>query len=120
MTQLNLSVNGVPIKIDGFVLSYLDHVVGGIIASLKDTGEIKNLELTIDNEGQVSIKLNGADVPLISFPNEIIKSTIMGHCRLIPLIILKFSSVRIIPMTMNNIAKTLRLFVFVFFILSLY
>lgn len=77
-SQVSLSVNSVPIDLDYFVENYVDHVVGGIIASLKDTGEINTLELTIDNEGQVTINLNGADVPLSYFPVEIIKSTIEG------------------------------------------
>ena len=76
--QISLSVNDVPINLDYFVQEYLGCVVGGILASLKDTGEIRSLELSIDNEGQVAINLNGADVPLSYFPNEIIKSTILG------------------------------------------
>ncbi len=76
--QISLSVNNKPIKLDYFVEGYVDHVVGGIIASLKDTGETKSLELTIDNQGQVKIDLNGADVPLSYFPVEIIRNTIMG------------------------------------------
>jgi len=76
--QVSLSVNDVPINLDYFVHSYIDHVVGGIVASLHDTGEIERLELSLDNEGQVSIKLNGADVSLKEFPNDIIKSTILG------------------------------------------
>jgi len=76
--RVSLSVNDMPIDLDYFVENYLDHVVGGIISSLNDTGEIKTLELTIDNEGQLTINLNGADVPLKYFPVEIIKSTIEG------------------------------------------
>jgi hypothetical protein len=76
--KISLSVNNKPIKLDYFVEGYVDHVVGGIIASLKDTGEIKSLELTIDNQGQVKIDLNGADVPLGYFPVEIIRNTITG------------------------------------------
>lgn len=76
--QVSLSVNAMPIDLDYFVENYLDHVVGGIISSLKDTSEIKTLELTIDNDGQLTINLNGADVPLSYFPVEIIKSTIEG------------------------------------------
>jgi hypothetical protein len=76
--QIILSVNDVPIKIDYFVENYIDHVVGGIVASLKDTGKIEDLELSIDNEGQVDINLNGADISLSYFPIEIIRSTILG------------------------------------------
>jgi hypothetical protein len=76
--QVSLSVNNIPINLDYFVESYVDHVVGGIIGSLNDTGEIETLELSIDNEGQVKINLNNADVPLKVFPTEIIKRTIEG------------------------------------------
>ena len=76
--QVSLSVNDVPITLDYFVHSYIDQVVGGILASLHDTGEMESLELSLDNEGRVSVKLNGADVPLKEFPNDIIKSTILG------------------------------------------
>jgi hypothetical protein len=76
--QVTLSVNDVPINLDYFVQGYLDHVVGGILSSLKDTGEIESLELSLDNEGQVTINLNGVLVPIKYFPNEIIKSTLLG------------------------------------------
>jgi hypothetical protein len=76
--EISLSVNNTPVKLDYFVAGYIDHVVGGIVASLKDTGDIKTLELTIDNDGLVAIDLNGAEVPLSFFPSEIIKSTIEG------------------------------------------
>ena len=76
--RISLSVNDVPIDLDYFVESYIDHVVGGIVASLKDTGEVESLELAIDNEGQVTINLNNADVPLKYFPIEIIRSTVLG------------------------------------------
>ncbi len=76
--KISLSINDMPIDLDYFVENYIDHVVGGIVSSLKDTEQIQNLELVIDNEGQVTINLNGADVPLKYFPIEIIKSTIEG------------------------------------------
>ena len=76
--QISLSVNDVPIQLDEFVEGYMYHVTTSIIASLRDTGGIESLELSIDSEGQVTINLNNADVPLKYFPNEIIKSTILG------------------------------------------
>ena len=76
--QISLSVNDVPIQLDYFVREYIEKVVGGILASLHDTGEIESLQLNIDNEGQVTINLNNADVPIKYFPNDIIKSTILG------------------------------------------
>ena len=76
--KISLTVNDTPVSLDYFVSGYIDHVVGGIVASLRDTGEIKNLELTLDKEGQVKIDLNGAGVPLTFFPVQIIRSTLLG------------------------------------------
>lgn len=76
--RVSLAVNNVPVDIDYFVAGYIDHVVGGIIASLHDTGPIETLEITVAKEGEVKITLNGADVPLGYFPIEIIKSTLEG------------------------------------------
>jgi len=76
--NVTLSVNNVPIDLDYFVSEYIDSVVGGIVASLRDTGEIDSLELAIDSEGQVSISLNNTDVSLKDFPIDIIRSTILG------------------------------------------
>ena len=76
--KISLSVNDTPINLDYFVAGYLDHVAGGIISSLKGTGEIKNLELNIDKDGVVTVNLNGADVPLGYFATEIVKSTVAG------------------------------------------
>ena len=75
--QISLTVNDAPINLDYFVAGYLDHVAGGIVGSLKDTGEIETLELTVDNAG-VTINLNGAAVPLTAFPVQIIRSTLSG------------------------------------------
>jgi len=76
--QVSLSVNDIPVNLDYFVHKYLGCVVGGILASLRDTGEIRSLELSIDDEGQVAINLNGSDVPLKEFPNDIIRRTVIG------------------------------------------
>jgi hypothetical protein len=76
--KVELSVNNIPIKLDYFVHEYLEKVMGGIIASLHDTGNIENLEMTVDNRGEVAISLNGADISLKEFPVQIIRSTIEG------------------------------------------
>ena len=76
--QISLSVNGTPINLDYFVAGYLDHVTGGILASLKDTGEIKKLNLIISNKGKVKINLNNAELPINYFVEEIIRSTLTG------------------------------------------
>ena len=76
--KIDLSINDKPVKLDYFVSGYLDHVTGGIVASLHDTGEIKRLKLTMDEKGDVRMTLNGADIPLNYFTVEIIRSTVLG------------------------------------------
>ena len=76
--KVTLAVNNVPVNLDYFVSGYVESVVGGIVASLHDTGEIDDLELNIDNEGQISINLNNSDVSLNYFTIEIIRSTVLG------------------------------------------
>lgn len=76
--QVELSVNNSPIQLDYFVHEYMEKVISGIIASLHNTGVIENLEMTIDNCGEVAIRLNGADISLKEFPVQIIRSTIAG------------------------------------------
>jgi hypothetical protein len=76
--NISLSVNDTPIKLDEFVTGYIDQVTGGMMASLKGTTAIKALELNINEDGTVTINLNGADIPLNFFATEIIKSTLTG------------------------------------------
>ncbi|OGO31053.1 MAG: hypothetical protein A2Z29_08290 [Chloroflexi bacterium RBG_16_56_11] len=75
---ISLSVNEKPVTLDYFVSGYLDHVVGGIVTALKNTGKIETLDLTLDDDGQVKIMLNGTQVPLSYFPVQIIRSTLLG------------------------------------------
>lgn len=75
--KVSLSVNDTPIELDNFVQGYIDHVVGGILASLKNTGEIQGVDLSIDGD-QVSIILNNAAVPINPFVAQIIRNTMVG------------------------------------------
>ena len=74
---LTLSVNDAPVQVDNFVGKFIDRTVSGIIASLKGTGEIKELTLSIEGDS-VSINLNGENVPTNFFASKIIKSTLLG------------------------------------------
>jgi hypothetical protein len=76
--KVSLNVNNNPIEVDNFVEGFVYHITVGILASLKDTGAIKNLELNVDGDGQVDITLNGAEVPLSYFPVQIIRNTLAG------------------------------------------
>ena len=75
--RISLSVNDVPIDIDYFVQGFIDHVMGGILVSLRSSGEIRTLDVSIDGE-EVTINLNGAVVPINPFVNSIIRNTIAG------------------------------------------
>jgi hypothetical protein len=76
--KVSLIINDNPIEIDHFVKGYVYHVAAGILASLKGTGKINDLQLNIDNDGQVEITLNGSDIPLSYFPVQIIRNTVTG------------------------------------------
>ena len=75
--QVSLLVNDAPISLDYFVLGFIDHTTGGMIAALEGTGEIKTLELTIDGD-KVAINLTNAAVSIKPFVIKIIRNTVAG------------------------------------------
>jgi hypothetical protein len=75
--QVSLFVNDAPINLDNFVRGYIELVVDGILASLKGTGTMKEVALTIEGD-HVSIVLNDAVLPLNPFATRIIRSTLVG------------------------------------------
>ena len=76
-TEISLLVNEVPIALDYFVQGFIDHTIGGILASLEGTGKIENVTLSINGE-TVEIKLNNAAVPIKPFVCKIISNTVLG------------------------------------------
>jgi hypothetical protein len=76
--KIGLIVNNVSIKLDEFVESYVYHVTEGIVASLKNTGAIKKLELNVEDNGDVKLVFNGKDNPLNYFVTEIVRNTLAG------------------------------------------
>ncbi len=75
--QVSLWVNDECIDLDYFVSGFIDHTVGGMLASLKGTGEIGSLALSVEG-GEVTINLNNAQVPVNPFVSEIVRNTILG------------------------------------------
>ena len=75
--EVSLWVNDECIPIDYFVSGFIDHTVGGVVASLRGAGDIRTLELSIGGS-QVTINLNNAQVPVNEFASKIIRSTITG------------------------------------------
>lgn len=75
--EVSLSVNKTLIPLDYFVQGFIDHILGGILSALEGTGEIKTLDVSIE-DGKVAICLNNAHVPINSFAGKIIRNTIAG------------------------------------------
>lgn len=78
--QVTLTVNDIQIKLDYYVEEFVYHIISAIVGSLRDTGEIRDLVLRVDN-GHIEIILNGAPVSLKEFPMLIITSTLDGMTR---------------------------------------
>lgn len=78
MTQkISVQVNGTPVSLNRFVASFVDHSVGGMIESLKNTAPIADLILSIDGES-VDVMLNKKNVKINIFVRKILKSTVIG------------------------------------------
>ncbi len=75
--QTSLTVNDVSIQLDYYVEEVVYHVVSALVKSLRDTGEIHDLVMKVEDT-EVEIALNGEPVSLKEFPKLIIKSTLDG------------------------------------------
>jgi len=75
--QVSLSLNDQPVELDYFVQGFIDHTIGGMLATLKGTGEIKDLDISLEGD-EITINLNSAAVPTNPFVSKIITNTIMG------------------------------------------
>jgi hypothetical protein len=76
-SQIMLKVNDAPVAINNFVRGYIDHVMAGILASLKDRGKIKSVDVSIEGD-QISMVVNDTTVPLNPFVTRTIRGTIVG------------------------------------------
>jgi hypothetical protein len=75
--ELNLSVNGIPIETLNFVKDFTEHTVLGMMAGLKDTGIVHELELKLQ-KGSIALVVNRRPIPLNEFANRIVISTLEG------------------------------------------
>lgn len=79
MTQqtVSLSVNGVPIQIDGFALAFVKNVVVAMLTALKGVEEIRGVHLSVRGD-VVDISLDNAPVPVNPFVSKFIRNTMVG------------------------------------------
>ena len=75
--EVSFSVNDALVALDYFIQGFIDHTVGGMLAGLESTGEIKTLDISIEGD-EVKISLNSTLVPTNPFVSKIIKNTIVG------------------------------------------
>jgi hypothetical protein len=75
--QVTLLVNDQPIALDYFVQSFIDHTICGILASLEGTGEMHDVEVSVEGDNLI-INLNNALIPTNPFVTKIIRNTIVG------------------------------------------
>jgi hypothetical protein len=72
-----LVVNKASIKLNPFAEQFLARTVIGAVSSLKETENIRGLELYLER-GDVRLVVNGNELPLTPFPKEIFTNTISG------------------------------------------
>jgi hypothetical protein len=76
-SQVSLTVNDAAIELDDFVQRFIDHVIGGMLTTLKGTGEISSVDISIV-EDKVTIDLNNKVVPINPFVSEIMRNVVTG------------------------------------------
>ena len=60
-----------------FVEEFLSHTTVGAVTSLRGAENIRKLEIH-QKKGNVEITVNGSQIPLTPFPNDIISNTLSG------------------------------------------
>ncbi len=75
--RVALSVDDVPVEIDYFVQSFIDHTIGGMAGALEGVVEIGSLDVSIKGD-KVVVDINGKAIALNPFVNRLVKSTLDG------------------------------------------
>ena len=75
--EVSLLVNDIPVVIEQFVQDFIYQTIGGMLAALKGTGEIKFLDIAIDGD-EIRINLNNDPVPTNPFVSTFIRNTMVG------------------------------------------
>ena len=72
-----LKVNDKSVAMNRFVEEFISRITAGAVASLKGGEKIQNFEI----HGRMSdteISVNGTEIPLTPFPNDLIYNTLIG------------------------------------------
>jgi hypothetical protein len=80
--RFRLIINGAAIDTHPFIDKFIEHTVIGMLSALKNTGEVKDLDLSIQDNA-VKINLNGALTPINAMTGNLIKGTILGMISII-------------------------------------
>ena len=75
--KVELWVNNSSIELNPFVEQFLARTVAGAVSSLKEAGDLRSMELHIEQD-EVSIIVSGKELSLTPFPKDIISGTITG------------------------------------------
>lgn len=75
--KAELVVNKASVKLNPFAEQFLARTVVGAVSSLKGVGDIRNMELYLE-QADVKLIINGNELSLTPFPKEILTNTITG------------------------------------------
>ena len=76
--EITLVINDAPIETNPFVKDFIIKTVTGMVSSLKGTGEIESIDISL-KESALSINVNESPVIIIKpFVEEIVLSTLAG------------------------------------------
>ena len=75
--EVNLLVNETPVNLNDFAQGFIDSTLGGMLAPLDGVGEVKTLDISIEDD-TIIIYLNGAQVPTNLFVGNVFKNIIAG------------------------------------------
>ncbi|HEX7364741.1 MAG TPA: hypothetical protein VF366_06235 [Dehalococcoidia bacterium] len=72
-----LKINDKPVAMNRFVEEFISHISAGAVASLKGGDKIQNFAIH-GEAGNIVISVNGTEIPLTPFPNDLIYNTLIG------------------------------------------
>ena len=75
--EAKLEVNNAFIDLSPFPEQFLARTLVGAVSSLKEAGNIENLEIYL-KQSQVTLIVNGNPVELMIFPSDLIASIVVG------------------------------------------